>query len=60
MGSELDRAQRLVRERQAVKAKIESTPAFLVGRTGGALHHFQPGSLTPDPFVHEIERELSR
>jgi protein-disulfide isomerase len=47
-------------ERQARRAKIESTPGFLIGPTGGALHHFQPDTLTADPFVHEIERELSR
>ena len=34
--------------------------AGLIGPTGGKLHRFQPDSLDAAPFVHHIERELSR
>jgi protein-disulfide isomerase len=55
-------AERLIREGEqaARSAKIQSTPSFLIGPTGGALHHFQPSDLTPDAFVPEIEKELAR
>jgi protein-disulfide isomerase len=55
-------AERLIREGEqaARRARIESTPSFLVGPTQGALHHFQPTELTPDAFIPEIEKELRR
>ncbi|HEV7845846.1 MAG TPA: thioredoxin domain-containing protein [Thermoleophilaceae bacterium] len=53
-------AERLIREgEQAARAaKVQSTPSFLIGPTGGALHHFQPSDLQPDAFIPEIEKEL--
>jgi protein-disulfide isomerase len=47
-------------ERAAQKAKIQSTPAFLIGPSGGPYEHFQPSELTPDPFVTRIEEELGK
>ena len=47
-------------EMQARRAKIDSTPSFLVGPTGGALRHFHPHDLTPEAFVARLERELRR
>jgi protein-disulfide isomerase len=56
------RAEQIVAaaEEQARRANVESTPAFLIGPTGGPLDAFQPDSLGAGPFVHQIERELSR
>ena len=35
------------------------TPSFLIGRTGGTLHRYQPSSLIePGPFDREIEKLL--
>ena len=45
-------------EQAARTARIESTPSFLIGPTGGALAHFQPSDLTPDAFVPRIREEL--
>jgi protein-disulfide isomerase len=55
-------AERLIRrdEQAAHAAKIESTPSFLIGPTGGALAHFQPTELTPGAFIPRIEKELRR
>jgi protein-disulfide isomerase len=47
-------------ETRAHRAKIDSTPSFLVGPTGGALRHFHPDALTPEPFVARLEEELRR
>jgi protein-disulfide isomerase len=47
-------------EVQAHKAHIEATPSFLVGPTGGALHHFQPADLTAKAFVEALDEELAR
>jgi protein-disulfide isomerase len=50
-------------ETRARQAKIEATPSFLIGPTGGKLHHFQPSELTPEPFVAHLDaalEELSR
>jgi protein-disulfide isomerase len=56
------KAERIVAagEEQARKDGVESTPAFLIGPTGGKLHAFQPDSLTAGPFVKKIEQELGR
>jgi protein-disulfide isomerase len=47
-------------ERAARKARIESTPSFLIGPTGGSFEHFEPSDLTPDAFVPRIEEELAK
>ncbi len=47
-------------EQAARTARIESTPSFLIGPTGGALAHFQPSDLTPDAFVPRIQEELRK
>jgi protein-disulfide isomerase len=39
---------------------IDSTPSFLIGRTGTPLRRFQPTELTPQAFVPQIEKELPR
>jgi protein-disulfide isomerase len=39
---------------------VDSTPSFLIGRTGSALSRFQPSDLTPSAFVPRIDRELRR
>lgn len=53
-------ADRLISEGEqaARQAGVESTPSFLIGPTQGALHHFQPSDLKPEPFIAEIEKEL--
>jgi len=55
-------AERIVAaaETQAHRAKISSTPSFLIGPTGGALRHFHPHDLTAKPFVARLEQELRR
>jgi protein-disulfide isomerase len=55
-------ADRQVRhaEHAARTLGIDSTPSFLIGRTGGALSRFQPTELTPGAFVPRIEKELHR
>jgi protein-disulfide isomerase len=40
--------------RLATEDGIDGTPSFLIGRTGGPLHEFQPASLTAAPFVAAI------
>jgi protein-disulfide isomerase len=47
-------------ERKAHHARIDSTPSFLVGPTGGRLERIQPDALSPEPFVERIEAELGR
>ena len=47
-------------ERLAKTAGINSTPSFLIGRTGGTLRHFQPSELTPGSFIPKIDQELGR
>lgn len=47
-------------EARAKHAKVDSTPSFLVGPTGGTLRDFHPDSLTPEPFVARLEHELRR
>ena len=44
----------------ARKAGINSSPSFLIGPTGGTLARFEPGELTPGPFVARILEELRR
>jgi protein-disulfide isomerase len=46
-------------ERLAKTAGVTSTPSFLIGRTGGTLHRFQPSELTPGAFIPAIEKELA-
>jgi protein-disulfide isomerase len=49
------------RDEQAARTLgINSTPSFLIGRTGGRLTRFQPSDLTPGAFVPEIQKELAR
>lgn len=47
-------------ERLAKTAGINSTPSFLIGKTGGTLRPFQPSELTPDAFIPKIDQELGR
>jgi protein-disulfide isomerase len=47
-------------ERLAKTAGINSTPAFLIGKTGGTLRHFEPSELTPGAFIPKIDQELGR
>ena len=47
-------------EARARRARIDSTPSFLVGPTRGVLRHFHPDALTPEPFVARLEAELRR
>ncbi|GAC1437171.1 MAG: hypothetical protein NVSMB51_10330 [Solirubrobacteraceae bacterium] len=42
----------------ARQAGIDSTPSFLVGRTGGSLHRFDPANLTPADFTPAIDALL--
>jgi protein-disulfide isomerase len=55
-------AEREVRraEQAARSLGIDSTPSFLIGRTGGTLTRFQPSDLTPGAFEPRIDRELGR
>jgi protein-disulfide isomerase len=55
-------AERQVRraEQAARTLGIDSTPSFLIGRTGGTLSRLQPSELTPGAFVPRIEKELQR
>ena len=52
---ELRRAAQAARQ-----AGIDSTPSFLIGPTGGTLSRFEPGELTPGPFVTRLQEELRR
>jgi Thioredoxin len=47
-------------EQAARTLGINSTPSFLIGPTGGALARFEPGELTPGPFVARVQEELRR
>jgi protein-disulfide isomerase len=47
-------------ERLATTAGINSTPSFLIGKTGGRLRHFQPSELSPGAFIPKIDQELGR
>ena len=47
-------------ERAAHALGIQSTPSFLIGRTGARTERFQPSKLTPDAFIPRIDQELSR
>jgi protein-disulfide isomerase len=53
-------AERQVRqsERAANTLGIDSTPAFLIGPTGGPLTRFEPNDLTPGSFIPEIQKAL--
>jgi protein-disulfide isomerase len=44
----------------ATQEGVSGTPTFLIGRTGGGLHPFQPASLTPAPFAAKLEALLGR
>lgn len=45
-------------ESAARRAGIESTPSFLVGRTGGRLEPFEPGTLDPAVFGARLDELL--
>jgi protein-disulfide isomerase len=45
-------------EQAARTLRIDSTPSFLIGRTGGPLRRFQPSDLTPNAFIPVIQKEL--
>jgi protein-disulfide isomerase len=45
-------------EQAAQTLGVNSTPAFLIGRTGGTLHRFQPSELTPGAFTPQLDKEL--
>jgi protein-disulfide isomerase len=47
-------------EARARQARIDSTPSFLVGPTGGKLRHFHPDDLEAETFAERIEAELRR
>jgi protein-disulfide isomerase len=55
-------AERQVRanEQLAKTAGIDSTPSFLIGKTGGTLHPMQVSELTPDAFIPKIDSELGK
>jgi protein-disulfide isomerase len=44
----------------AAQYGISATPSFLIGRSGGPLHQFQPSSLRSAPFQAEINSLLGR
>jgi protein-disulfide isomerase len=53
--------QQVSRTEQAARTLgIDSTPAFVIGPTGGTLARFQPAQLTPGAFVPRIQEELRR
>ena len=45
-------------ESAAASAGIESTPSFLVGRTGAALHPLEPSALEPAAFTGHLDALL--
>jgi protein-disulfide isomerase len=45
-------------EQAAQTLGVKATPSFLIGRTGGALHRFQPSELTPGAFTPQLDKEL--
>src|SRR3954451_20585004 len=47
-------------ERLAKTAGINSTPSFLIGKTGGTLRPLQVSDLTPGAFIPKIDSELGR
>ena len=47
-------------ESLAKTAGVDSTPSFLIGRTGGTLRPFQPSDLTPGAFIPKIDSELGQ
>jgi protein-disulfide isomerase len=47
-------------ERLAKTAGINSTPSFLIGKTGGTLRPMQVSELTPGAFIPKIDQELAR
>jgi len=42
----------------ATESGINSTPSFLVGRSGEQLRQFQPANLTPEAFIPELKSLL--
>jgi protein-disulfide isomerase len=51
--------QQVRRDEQAARTLgIDSTPSFLIGKTGGTLHRFEPSDLTPGSFIPEIQKAL--
>jgi protein-disulfide isomerase len=51
--------QQVSRNEQVARSLgIDSTPSFLIGKTGGTLTRFQPSDLTPGAFIPEIQKEL--
>ena len=53
--------QEVRRSEQAARTLgIDSTPSFLIGRTGRPLSRFEPSDLTPGSFTPAIEKELGR
>jgi protein-disulfide isomerase len=49
----------ITRNEQAAKTLgVNSTPAFLIGNTGGTLSRFQPSELTPGAFTPQLDKEL--
>ena len=51
--------QQVSRDEQVARTLgIDSTPAFLIGRTGGTLTRFEPSELTPGAFEPELQKEL--
>jgi protein-disulfide isomerase len=47
-------------EQLAKTAGIDSTPSFLIGKTGGTLHPMQVSELTPSAFIPKIDSELGK
>jgi protein-disulfide isomerase len=47
-------------EQLAKTAGVNSTPSFLIGKTGGTVSRFQPSELTPGAFIPRIDKELGR
>ena len=45
-------------EQAAQTVGVNSTPSFLIGRTGGTLHRFEPSELTPGAFTPQLDKEL--
>jgi protein-disulfide isomerase len=54
------RAEAIVADAEGLadRTGIDSTPSFLIARTGGPLERFEPTALSPDQFVERIEQEL--
>jgi protein-disulfide isomerase len=45
-------------EQAAQTLGVDSTPSFLIGRTGSTLHRFEPSELTPGAFTPQLDKEL--